>query len=167
MLVKVLREGAEQAQQEIPMYSPFILRPHFAYIRCDSHHLSNYNSLALTVGPIAIMCQVKNPAVDRIITDKNPSSVVPLPKRRLNPAALEFVSSRSESEASSVADEADYNEQGQVENHTEEVSPSKRGPKVRIMGPGGNYTEHHGENINDHSRFRSHPNYGWESPQVR
>ena len=155
---------------EIPKCIPYIIRVgYFAYMRCDSCKASIYNSWALIVGPIASMCQVRTPAVDRIITNttKDSSTVVPISKPKLNPSAVEFISSRSESEASSVTDEAEYHEPGQGEELHKEVSPSKRGPKVRTMGPGGNILDLNGEGINDQSRFRPHPAYGWESPQVR
>lgn len=117
------------------------------------------------------MCQATQPAVDsrKIIADRigASSTVEVLPTRKLNPSALEFVSSRSESEASSIADPAESEENSEPEDRIAVSDPpTKSGPNTHTNRPGSYYMDQNGSYSEDHHRYRSHPAFGWESPQV-
>jgi uncharacterized protein with WD repeat len=117
------------------------------------------------------MCQVRS-SKGEIITKKIPSIATKTPankvaiqaKRRLNPAATEFVSSRSESEASSIGDETDIEHQNQSDS--EEVSIGAQ-PNRENQGSETDPTmDQYHEESEEHHRIHSYQNYGWESPQV-
>lgn len=111
------------------------------------------------------MCQARASKGERItkkitaIATKTPENAVAIEaKRRLNPAATEFVSSRSESEVSSISDEAEIEQPD-----CEEVSLGKSKHRARK----GQEMDHYPEDNEEQERFHSYQNYGWESPQVR
>ena len=116
------------------------------------------------------MCQARTSkgenkikALPAIVT-KTPENIVAIQaKQRLNPAATEFISSRSESEVSSVGDEAETEQPGHL--NCEEVSFASQKNKGRKGSEG--QMDQSSEDIEEHERFHGYQNYGWESPQVR
>jgi hypothetical protein len=83
-------------------------------------------------------------------------------KRRLNPAAIEFVSSRSESEASSIGDQADTDHSDSEDTSSgafEKNRQHKQAEKRQGM-------DQYHEDTEEQHRFHGYQNYGWESPQV-
>ena len=106
------------------------------------------------------MSQVATEAQKPEIAPEIRSPASALPKRQLNPEAIEFVSSRSESEVGSVGGESASPEeaihQGPDDHHHHIAHPQySKGPIY----------PHQME-----QEYRSHSSggfYGWESPQVR
>ncbi|KAG7675255.1 hypothetical protein Ndes2526B_g08123 [Nannochloris sp. 'desiccata'] len=115
------------------------------------------------------MCQARTSKGEKINTQKiaaivatqNPENptVAYQPKPRLNPAAIEFISSRSESEASSIGDEAETEQIDceEVSTATEENRHDKDAKTQRM--------DQYYEETEEQHMFHGYQNYGWESPQ--
>jgi hypothetical protein len=95
------------------------------------------------------------------IATKTPENTISIKAdRRLNPSATEFVSSRSESETSSVGDDAE----SEHLEHLEAIQKTRQSKGAEAHQPMDQYPS---EDTNEDHRFNSYHNHGWESPQVR
>jgi glutamine synthetase type III len=116
------------------------------------------------------MCQARTSKGEKITTQKiaaivatqtpENSTAANQAKRRLNPAAVEFISSSSETEASSIGDEADTEQLDckEVSSATEKNQNHKDAETQQMDQYYEESEEQHG--------FHGYQNYGWESPQV-
>jgi len=116
------------------------------------------------------MCQSRTSGGEKITTEKiaaivatqtpENSTVATQEKRTLNPAAVEFVSSPSESEATSIGDEAE------TEQHldSKEVSATEKNRDHKDAET--QRMDQYYEESEEQQGFHGYQNYGWESPQV-
>lgn len=99
--------------------------------------------------------------IAQIVATQTPenSTVANQEKRRLNPAAVEFVSSPSESEATSIGDEAETEQLDSKEASATEKNRDHKDAETPRM-------DQYYEESEEQQGFHGYQNYGWESPQV-